>query len=141
VYFPFSQTEWYRASIAYLDLQHQGLVVLVLLLALLMVSNVRYPKFPQIGLRSVKGIFGLFVHLTILIGGIFFPEYFLFPFGLFYMAFGVTRALVLGLMERPELAGVAASAPEETTTEAAAAPLAPERRAGWIERRKPPEDR
>ena len=27
VYYPFSQTEWYRASIAYLDLQHQGLVV------------------------------------------------------------------------------------------------------------------
>jgi hypothetical protein len=82
----------------------------------------------------------LFVHLTILIGGVFFPEYFLFPFGLFYMAFGVTRALVLGLMERPELAGVMAAAPEEATTEAAAAPLAPERRAGWIERRKP-EDR
>ncbi len=107
VYYPFSQTEWYRASIAYLDLQHQGLVVLVLLLALLMVSNVRYPKFPQIGLRSAKGIFGLVVHLTILIGGIFFPEYFLFPLGLFYMTFGVSRALMLGLMERPEPAAVA----------------------------------
>ena len=33
VYYPFSQTEWYRASLAYLDLQHQGLVVLMLLLA------------------------------------------------------------------------------------------------------------
>src|SRR6266487_5987983 len=32
VYYPFSQTEWYRASIAYLDLQHEGLVVLMLLL-------------------------------------------------------------------------------------------------------------
>jgi CDP-diacylglycerol---serine O-phosphatidyltransferase len=141
VYFPFSQTEWYRASIAYLDLQHQGLVVLVLLLALLMVSNVRYPKFPPIGLRSVKGIFGLFVHLTILVGGIFFPEYFLFPLGLFYMAFGVTRALVLGLMERPEPSAVAASESGETPTETAAAPLTSERRAGWIERRKQPEDR
>src|SRR5881227_3086751 len=31
VYYPFSQTNWYRASLAYLDLQHEGLVVLMLL--------------------------------------------------------------------------------------------------------------
>jgi CDP-diacylglycerol--serine O-phosphatidyltransferase len=141
VYFPFSQTEWYRASLAYLDLQHQGLVVLVLLLALLMVSNVRYPKFPQIGLRSVKGVFGLVVHLAILIGGIFFPEYFLFPLGLFYLAFGVSRTLILGLMERPEVAVVASSADPEPPTDTAGAPLAQERRAGRIERHQTPEDR
>ena len=104
VYYPFSQTDWYRASIAYLDLQHQGLVVLMLLLALLMVSNVKYPKLPSIGIRSAKGLFGLAVHLAILIGGILAPEYFLFPLGLFYVAFGLVRATVLGLMERPELA-------------------------------------
>jgi len=40
VYYPFSQTNWYRASLAYMDLQHEGLVVLMLLLAVLMVSNV-----------------------------------------------------------------------------------------------------
>jgi CDP-diacylglycerol---serine O-phosphatidyltransferase len=141
VYFPFSQTDWYRASVAYLDLQHQGLVVLVLLLALLMVSNVRYPKFPPIGLRSGKGIFGLAVHLTILIGGIFFPAYFLFPFGLFYMAFGVSRALILGLMERPEIAAVPSPVAEAPPPDAPDEPLAQERRAGWIDRRLPPEDR
>ncbi|MEO7984905.1 MAG: CDP-diacylglycerol--serine O-phosphatidyltransferase [Gemmatimonadales bacterium] len=138
VYYPFSQTEWYRASLAYLDLQHQGLVVLVLLLALLMVSNVRYPKFPPIGLRSARGIFGIVVHLTILIGGVFFPEYFLFPLGLFYMTFGVSRALVLGLMERPEHG--AAPEAEEPVVQAAAAPVGPERRGDWIDRRQP-EDR
>ena len=93
VYYPFSQTEWYRASLAYLDLQHQGLVVLMLLLAVLMVSNVKYPKFPPIGFRSAKGLFGLAVHLIILLGGILAPEYFLFPLGLFYMAFGIVRAI------------------------------------------------
>jgi CDP-diacylglycerol--serine O-phosphatidyltransferase len=102
VYYPFSQTNWYRASLAYLDLQHEGLVVLMLLLAVLMVSNVKYPKFPPIGLRSARGIFGLIVHLVILLGGILAPEYFLFPLGLFYMVFGLARATVLGLMERPE---------------------------------------
>ena len=42
-YYPFSQTPWYRASLAWLDLQHQGLVILMLLLAVLMVSGVKYP--------------------------------------------------------------------------------------------------
>ena len=139
VYYPFSQTEWYRASLAYLDLQHQGLVVLMLLLALLMVSNVKYPKFPPIGLRSAKGLFGLAVHLTILIGGIFAPEYFLFPLGLFYTFFGIARATVLGLMERPE-----STIPVEERladgTEGALPPMTRERRGAWGDRRLEPED-
>jgi CDP-diacylglycerol--serine O-phosphatidyltransferase len=141
VYYPFSQTEWYRVSLAYLDLQHQGLVVLVLLLALLMVSNVKYPKFPAIGVRSAKGIFGLVVHLVILIGGVLRPEYFLFPLGLFYMVFGLSRATVLGLMERPEPgidADEAVPSPARTEQQAGGSPR--ERR-GWADRRKPPEDR
>jgi CDP-diacylglycerol---serine O-phosphatidyltransferase len=140
VYYPFSQTEWYRASIAYLDLQHQGLVVLMLLLAVLMVSNVKYPKFPPIGVRSAKGLFGLAVHLTILLGGIFAPEYFLFPLGLFYMFFGVARATVLGPMERPEPVPVE----EERLADGSAPELPPvirERRATWRDRRQLPEDR
>ena len=141
VYYPFSQTEWYRASIAYLDLQHQGLVVLTLLLALLMVSNVKYPKFPPIGLRSAKGIFGLAVHLALLLGGLLAPEYFLFPLGLFYMIFGLARTTVLGLMERQESA-----VPSDTQLTDAGEPEPPpvptttERRTGWGDRRRMPEE-
>ena len=102
VYYPFSQTEWYRASLAYLDLQHQGLVVLILLLAALMVSNVKYPRFPAIGLRSARGLLGLLVHLAVLAGGLLAPGHFLFPLGLVYMLFGVGRALILGLLERSD---------------------------------------
>ena len=140
VYYPFSETEWYRASLAYLDLQHQGLVVLMLLLAVLMVSNVKYPKFPPIGIRSAKGLFGLAVHLTILLGGIFAPEYFLFPLGLVYVTFGIARATVLGLMERPEPVAV-----EEERLADGSLPELPsvkhERRATWRDRRQMPEDR
>ena len=140
VYYPFSQTEWYRASLAYLDLQHQGLVVLMLLLAVLMVSNVKYPKFPPIGIRSAKGLLGLAVHLTILLGGIFAPEYFLFPLGLFYVTFGIARATVLSLMERPEPGAV-----EEERLADGSLPEPPpvqrERRATWRDRRQMPEDR
>lgn len=102
VYFPFSQTHWYKASIAYLDLQQQGLTLLMILLGLLMVSNVKYPKWPAIGFRSAKGLLGLATYLGVLAGGLLVPEYFLFPLGLAYLAFGLARAVVLGLHERGE---------------------------------------
>jgi CDP-diacylglycerol--serine O-phosphatidyltransferase len=142
VYYPFSQTPWYRASLAYLDLQHQGLVVLMLLLAVLMVSNVKYPKFPPIGLRSAKGIFGLAVHLVILLGALLAPEYFLFPLGLVYVTYGVARATVLGLMERQELAAGAEDQIAEAGELDEAVPADGtyiERRAGWVDRRQKPE--
>jgi len=135
VYYPFSQTEWYRASLAYLDLQHQGLVVLILLLSVLMVSNVKYPRFPAIGLRTVRGVFGLTVHLAILLGGLLAPEHFLFPLGLFYMVFGAGRALVLGLMERGEAEVHEEPLAESTETDDA---NLPERRRPWGERRQGP---
>ncbi|HZA91201.1 MAG TPA: CDP-diacylglycerol--serine O-phosphatidyltransferase [Gemmatimonadales bacterium] len=140
VYYPFSQTNWYQESIAYyLDLQHEGLVVLMLLLAVLMVSNVKYPKFPPIGIRSRKGIFGLTVHVIILIGGLFAPEYFLFPLGLFYVAFGIVRATVLGLMERPEPVPVIDERLAEVNDGTLPPPLSHERRRSWGDRRQEPE--
>ena len=140
VYYPFSQTTWYQESLAYyLDLQHEGLVVLMLLLAVLMVSNVKYPKFPPIGIRSRKGIFGLTVHVIILIGGLFAPEYFLFPLGLFYVAFGIVRATVLGLMERPEPVPVIDERLAEDNDGTLPPPLSHERRRSWGDRRQEPE--
>src|SRR5262249_55295443 len=100
MYYPFSQTTWYRASIAYLDLQHEGLTVLVLLLAALMVSNVKYPRWPRIGGRSLSGLAGLVLHLAILAGAVLAPSSFLFPLGLTYMLFGIARSTVLSLLER-----------------------------------------
>jgi CDP-diacylglycerol--serine O-phosphatidyltransferase len=139
VYYPFSQTEWYRASLAYLDLQHEGLVVLMLLLAVLMVSNVKYPKFPPIGLRSARAIFGLIVHLVILLGGLLAPEYFLFPLGLLYMAYGIFRATVLGLMERPEPVPVVEERLAEAHDPSLPPPLSHERRGRWADRRQEPD--
>jgi CDP-diacylglycerol--serine O-phosphatidyltransferase len=139
VYYPFSQTNWYRASLAYLDLQHEGLVVLMLILAVLMVSNVKYPKFPPIGLRSTRGIFGLVVHLVILLGGILVPEYFLFPLGLFYMGYGLARATVLGLMERPEPVPVVDERVADGNDPTLPPPLSHERRGRWGDRRQEPD--
>jgi CDP-diacylglycerol---serine O-phosphatidyltransferase len=139
-YYPFSQTSWYRASPTYLDLQHEGLVVLMLLLAVLMVSNVKYPKFPPIGIRSARGIFGLVVHLVILLGGLLAPEYFLFPLGLFYMTFGLARATVLGLMERPEPVAVVDERLADAHDPTLPPPLSHERRGRAGDRRQEADD-
>jgi CDP-diacylglycerol--serine O-phosphatidyltransferase len=136
VYYPFSQTNWYSGSQAYLDFQREGLVVLMLLLAVLMVSNVKYPKFPPIGVRSRKGIFGLLVHVIILLGGLLAPAYFLFPLGLFYVGFGVVRATVLGLMERPEPVPIVDERLAESDDPTLPPPLSHERRSRWGDRRQ-----
>ncbi len=106
-YYPFSQTTWYQRSLAYLDLQHQGLVVLLLLLSVLLVSNVKYPKFPRVGIRDVGGIAGLVFVLAVLVGGLTVPEYMFFPLGITYMFYGLGRAALLGLMERRDALHVA----------------------------------
>jgi phosphatidylserine synthase len=100
VYYPFSQTTWYQASLAYLNLQKEGLSVLMVVLSLLMVSTIKYPRLPAIGFRTVRGWLGLMLHLVILVCGIRFPEHFLFPLGLTYTFFGIARATVLALQER-----------------------------------------
>jgi CDP-diacylglycerol--serine O-phosphatidyltransferase len=101
-YYPFSQTDWYRRSLAYLDFQREGLAILMVLLALLMVSTVKYPRLPAINVRTVKGWLSILLHLTILGGSLWSPQYFLFPLGLFYLAFGIARQAVLALHERAD---------------------------------------
>jgi CDP-diacylglycerol--serine O-phosphatidyltransferase len=137
VYYPFSQTDWYRLSLQYLDLQRQGLVVLMLLLAVLMVSNVKYPRLPPVGLRTWRGRLGLLVNLIILAGGILAPSYFLFPLGLFYMLFGLVRAFGLGLSERREPALAADEQMADLDGEAdEVVSLSQERRGSWADRRR-----
>ena len=97
VYYAFSQTDWYTGSLAYYNLQHQGLVVLIVLIAVLMVSNVKYPRWPAAGFRSPARIAGLVTYLIIIGASLTVPEHFLFPLGLTYMAFGLVRSLVIGL--------------------------------------------
>ncbi len=100
-YYAFSQTHWYQASLAYLDLQRQGLTFLMLALSALMVSTVKYPRAPAIGLRSFSGLLGVVITLGMFVGAIFAPSTFFFPFGIAYLLFGVVRGALLALSERP----------------------------------------
>jgi CDP-diacylglycerol--serine O-phosphatidyltransferase len=100
VYYAFSQTDWYTASKSLVNFQSQGLAILMLLLALLMVSNVRYPKWPPAGFGSSARLAGLTLYLLVLAGALIVPEYFLFPLGLTYIVYGLGRSVLLGLSER-----------------------------------------
>jgi hypothetical protein len=55
--------------------------------------------------RSAGAIGGLLLVLGIVVGSLFFPKYFLFLFGVGYLAFGLVRAVLLGLLELPPGAG------------------------------------
>jgi CDP-diacylglycerol---serine O-phosphatidyltransferase len=100
VFYPFSQTPWYQQSLAYLNFQREGLTVLMVLLSLLMVSTVLYPRLPSLGFRSAKGLMGLALHVIILSCALLFPSKFLFPLGLTYLAFGLLRHAVLLVFDR-----------------------------------------
>ena len=102
VFYPFSQTAFYDRSLAYLDLQDRFLGVLVIVIAVLMVSSVKYPKSPKASLHDLRGILGLAVWVGILIGIIVAPSSFLFPVALAYVVYGVLRFFFLSLLDRPD---------------------------------------
>ena len=98
---PFSGTDLYQSVFAELP-RGQLLPFLMIALTILMVSNVRYAKFPRAGLRDARGLLGLAVVLCILFFGIWRPREFFFPLGVAYMTYGVLRAVVLGFLVPPE---------------------------------------
>jgi len=96
-YYPFTQTVLYQ-ELRFLP--WNLLVTFVMIgLAILMVSNVRYATLPRVGLRSVRGLLGLATILFIVIFGIWQHDAFFFPLGITYMTYGVLRAVLLGLFE------------------------------------------
>jgi CDP-diacylglycerol--serine O-phosphatidyltransferase len=96
--YPFTQTPLYEQRFA--DLPWSLLIpLLVIALTILMVSQVRYPMVPRMGVRSTRGRLGLATNLSILIFGIWQHDAFFFPLGIAYMTYGVARAAVLGLFE------------------------------------------
>jgi len=100
-FYPFTQTDFYQAELAGLPWS-QIMVFLIIALSLAMVSNIRYARLPRIGFRSLRGMLGLAVHLTILGFGIWARDIFFFPLGLAYLSYGIVRAAVLGLTDRGE---------------------------------------
>ena len=74
----------------------------MLLLGALMISNVKYPRFPAAGFRTPAQLGGLTIYLVMLAGGLTIPHYFLFLLGISYVVFGIARAVVMNLSERSD---------------------------------------
>lgn len=69
-------------------------------LAFLMISQVRYAAVPLIGYRTFREILGTLVVIGTLIGVIFLPKPFFFPALMAYVLWGVARTVFVGLLDR-----------------------------------------
>jgi len=99
-YYWFSRTPLYQQT-AIVDLPWQEIMIwLMVILAFLMVSQVPYPAWPKVGLRSLRAVVGLLLVLAIVLGVAYFQRSFFFPFGVAYVAYGLGRAFLLGMWER-----------------------------------------
>lgn len=89
----------------YFDLQTGNvlLIIVTLLCSLLMVSNIKFNAIPKPSWRSIKQnpfVFGVFI-LAIVVSAAT-KGMFIFPFMLFYIAFSVTRHLVVWIKLKRE---------------------------------------
>ena len=100
-FYPFTQTPFYQAQLATWPWNFL-LIFLVIALSVGMVTNVQYARMPRIGVRSVRGLLGLAVNLTILGFAIWERDIFFFPLGIAYASYGILRATLLGIVERGE---------------------------------------
>jgi CDP-diacylglycerol--serine O-phosphatidyltransferase len=98
-YYPFTRTAFYQSELTHLPWS-QIIVFLTIALGLAMVSNIRYARLPRIGFRSVRGVLGLVVNLTILGFAIWARDLFFFPLGIAYLTYGLARAAVVGFLEK-----------------------------------------
>ena len=97
--YTFTQTAWFQKTLAFIPVP-QLVVLLTIVLALLMVSQVPYPVFPKVGLRSWRGRVSLAAHVAAVALALYYPEYFFFPAGLALITIGLGRAVFLGLLDR-----------------------------------------
>jgi CDP-diacylglycerol--serine O-phosphatidyltransferase len=99
-YYWFSQTSLYNLTfLAGLPWQVM-LRFLMVVLAFLMISNVPYPAWPRLTVRTVRGVVGIIGFFTLLGGLVVLPKEFFFPVSVGYVAFGVFRAALTGALDR-----------------------------------------
>jgi CDP-diacylglycerol--serine O-phosphatidyltransferase len=98
-FYPFSQTAYFQANLAELP-WHNIMAIGVVLLGVLLMSHIPYAKVPRIGLRTAKGLANTAFVLACLLAAIFIPRYFFFVSLLCYIAWGLAKSVLLGLLDR-----------------------------------------
>jgi CDP-diacylglycerol--serine O-phosphatidyltransferase len=96
----FSQTPLYMQSIMSSWPWHTVLPGVMLVLGLLMISHVIYPAPPTVSFRSVKSIAVSVLILAVVIGVLFKPLSFAFPALVAYVAYGLAKTFLFGLVDR-----------------------------------------
>lgn len=99
-YYWFSQTGLYTQTMVSAWPWHTVLPGVMLVLGLLMISHVIYPAPPTVSFRSVKSITGSLLFLAVVIGVLFRPLSFAFPALLVYVAYGLAKTFLFGLVDR-----------------------------------------
>jgi CDP-diacylglycerol--serine O-phosphatidyltransferase len=100
-YYWFSQTPYYNQTVL-ADLPwHVMLRYIMVGLAFLMISNVKYAAVPTIGYRSLREILGSILVLGTVLGIIFVPREFFFPALMAYVVWGVVRTVFVGMLVGP----------------------------------------
>jgi CDP-diacylglycerol--serine O-phosphatidyltransferase len=113
-YYWFSQTPLYNQTVL-VDLPWPVMLRYIMVaLAFLMISNVKYPAVPTIGYKSMRELLGTTVVVGTLLGVVFLPKEFFFPALMAYVVWGVVRTVFMGLLDR-------SPADEELTTDDAVA--------------------
>lgn len=113
---------WFRESPLYqstllVDLPWPVMLRFIMVgLAFLMISQVRYAAVPLIGYKTFREILGTLIVIGTLVGVIFLPKPFFFPAMMAYVLWGVARTVFVGLLDRlpiaeeePEMPGVVAA--------------------------------
>jgi CDP-diacylglycerol---serine O-phosphatidyltransferase len=125
-YYWFSQTELYSQTVILFtdsttlkDLPWQTMLrFLMAILAALMISNVPYPAFPAVGYKTWKQRIGSVVVIGTIVGMIVLKKEFFFPAAVIYVAYGVLKYFILGLLGRsstPDEVYWSGGAPELST--------------------------
>jgi CDP-diacylglycerol--serine O-phosphatidyltransferase len=97
---------WFRESPLYqttllVDLPWPVMLRFIMVgLAFLMISQVRYAAVPLIGYRTFREILGTLIVVGTVVGVIFLPKPFFFPALMAYVIWGVARTVFVGLLDR-----------------------------------------
>jgi len=96
---PFRMTGFFQSFL--IDFNYgRFLVLMIMLLAGLMVTNVEYPAMPRFGLRTFKDRIGLLIFLAAILVLAYYWQILLFPAACCYILWGFGRAILLGVASR-----------------------------------------
>lgn len=98
-FYPFSQTDFFKANLAHLA-WNQLTVGLLLALGALMMSHVLYPVVPRFDPRTIRGQVTMGVAVLSTIAAFTVPSLFFFPACIVYISFGLIRTVLAGFHER-----------------------------------------